>query len=113
MCAGRCRFPVGGEQSGCLEERIFLTASDGRLNDRLHVYCYHRHDGKLLWHTRFSARRPPPLSARRHGRATPATDGKRLYLLFAPRPAALDFAGKPVWLRSLARNMVPSAIAGA
>src|SRR6516164_361061 len=34
-------------------ERVFLTASDGRLNDRLHVFCYHRQDGKLLWHSRF------------------------------------------------------------
>src|SRR6476646_7396269 len=27
-------------------DHIFLTASDGRLNDRLHVYCYHRSDGR-------------------------------------------------------------------
>src|SRR5688572_195142 len=33
-------------------DRIFLTASDGRLNDRLHVYCFHRDGGKLLWRTR-------------------------------------------------------------
>src|SRR5262245_40739030 len=32
-------------------ERIFLTASDGRGSDRLHVYCYQRVDGKKVWHT--------------------------------------------------------------
>src|SRR5437868_15340691 len=28
--------------------RAFLTASDGRRNDRLHVLCYSADDGKLL-----------------------------------------------------------------
>src|SRR5262245_38926513 len=30
------------------DDFIFLTASDGRLNDHLHVYCFHRDDGRML-----------------------------------------------------------------
>jgi len=37
-------------------ERIFLTASTGRLNDQLYVTCYRRADGRLLWHTPRRAR---------------------------------------------------------
>src|SRR5437879_4693050 len=43
------------------EDRIFLTASDGRLNDRLHVYCHRRSDGRLLWHTRLFGSAPTDL----------------------------------------------------
>jgi len=34
-------------------DRVFLTASDGRHSDRLHVFCFHRSDGRQLWHARF------------------------------------------------------------
>ena len=30
-------------------KHVFLTASDGRRNDRLHVLCFHADDGKFLW----------------------------------------------------------------
>jgi len=87
-------------------EHIFLTASDGRLNDRLHVHCYHRKDGKLLWHNRLFGTAPTNLYAP-GGMAVPtaATDGKLVYVLFGTGDlAALDFAGRPVWIRSLAQE---------
>jgi outer membrane protein assembly factor BamB len=90
-------------------ERIFLTSSDGRLNDRLHVWCYHRSDGRLLWHTRLFGTAPTDLYAP-GGMAvpTPATDGKRLYVLFGTGElAALDLDGRPVWIRSLAQEYGP------
>jgi outer membrane protein assembly factor BamB len=90
-------------------ERVFLTASDGRLNDRLHVFGYARKDGRLLWHTRLFGTAPTDLYAP-GGMAvpTPATDGKRLYALFGTGDlVALDFAGKPVWVRSLAQEYGP------
>src|SRR5262249_38921167 len=34
-------------------ERVFVTASDGRLGERLHVLCFHRDTGQPLWHARF------------------------------------------------------------
>lgn len=91
-------------------DRIFLTASDGRLNDRLHVTCHQRADGKLLWHTRlFGSALPEGLFAP-GGMAvpTPACDGKQLYVLFGTGDlAALDLEGKPVWVRSLAQEYGP------
>jgi outer membrane protein assembly factor BamB len=90
-------------------DRVFLTASDGRQNDRLHVFCYHRDDGRRLWHTRLFGTAPTDLYAP-GGMAvpTPATDGKLLYVLFGTGDlAALDFDGKPVWIRSLAREFGP------
>jgi outer membrane protein assembly factor BamB len=90
-------------------ERIFLTASDTRLNDRLHVLCYHRDDGRLLWHTRLFGTAPTDLYAPGGMAAsTPATDGKALYVLFGTGElAALDFEGRPLWIRSLAEEYGP------
>jgi len=90
-------------------ERVFLTASDGRLNDRLHVFCYQRKDGKQLWHSRFFGTAPTDLFAS-GGMAvpTPVTDGKHLFALFGTGDLmCLDFAGKPVWIRSLAQEYGP------
>jgi outer membrane protein assembly factor BamB len=91
------------------DDRIFLTASTGRRNDRLHVYCYHRADGKLLWHAQLLGTMPTDLYPP-GGMAvpTPATDGSRLYVLFGTGDlAALDMEGRPVWVRSLAEEYGP------
>jgi len=88
-------------------ERIYLTASDGRLNDRLHVSCYHRTDGRLLWHTRLFGSAAPEGLFPPGGMAvpTPATDGQRVYALFGTGDlVCLDLDGKPVWVRSLAQE---------
>jgi outer membrane protein assembly factor BamB len=90
-------------------DRVFLTASDARLNDRLHVLCWQRGDGKLLWHVKLFGSAPTDLFAP-GGMAvpTPACDGQRLYVLFGTGElAALDLDGKPVWLRSLAEEYGP------
>jgi outer membrane protein assembly factor BamB len=90
-------------------DHIFLTSSEGRLNDQLHVWCYHRKDGKLLWHTRLFGTAPTDLYAP-GGMAvpSPATDGKHVYVLFGTGDLfCLDFAGKPVWIRSLAQEYGP------
>ncbi len=90
-------------------ERVFLTASDGRRNDRLHIYCHHRRDGRLLWHTRLFGSAPTDLYPP-GGMAvpTPAADGARLYALFGTGDlACLDHDGSPVWIRSLAEEYGP------
>src|SRR5262245_23352356 len=90
-------------------EHVFLTASSGRLNDRLHVSCYNRKNGKELWQTRLLGTMPTDLYAP-GGMAvpTPATDGERLYVLFGTGDlAALDMEGRPVWVRSLAEEYGP------
>jgi outer membrane protein assembly factor BamB len=91
-------------------ERIFLTASDGRGSDRLHVYCYQRGDGKELWHTALFGSAQPEGQFPAGGMAvpTPATDGKHLYALFGTGDlVCLDLEGKPVWMRSLAQEYGP------
>ncbi len=91
------------------DDAVFLTASDGRQNDRLHVLCYDRADGRLRWHTRLFGSSPTDLYAP-GGMAvpTPATDGKAVYVLFGTGDlAALDFAGKPLWVRCLAEEYGP------
>jgi outer membrane protein assembly factor BamB len=87
-------------------DHVFLTASDGRRNDRLHVYCYHRKDGRTLWHTRLFGSAPTDLyPAGGMAVPTPATDGTHLYALFGTGDlVCLDFKGKPVWIRSLAEE---------
>jgi outer membrane protein assembly factor BamB len=108
----RWKVPVRGAGVSCpvvWGERIFLTASEGRLNNRLHVYCHHRRDGRLLWHTRLFGSAPTDLYAP-GGMAvpTPAADGKRLFVLFGTGDlACLDFDGKPLWIRSLAEEYGP------
>jgi outer membrane protein assembly factor BamB len=100
---------AGVSQPIVWDDRIFLTASDGRLNDRLHVYCYARADGKLLWHARLFGSAPTDLYPQ-GGMAvpTPATDGKLVYVLFGTGDlAALDLDGKPAWIRSLADEYGP------
>jgi outer membrane protein assembly factor BamB len=91
-------------------DRIFLTSSDGRLSDRLHVQCLHRADGRELWHTTFFGSAQPEGQFPPGGMAvpTPATDGQFLYALFGTGDlVCLDFDGKPVWVRSLAQEYGP------
>lgn len=108
----RWKVPLEGagvSQPIVWDERIILTASDGRANDRLHVYCYHRDDGKLLWHTRLFGTAPTDLYPP-GGMAvpTPASDGKLIFILFGTGDlAALDMNGKPSWIRSLAQEYGP------
>src|SRR6516162_3959307 len=91
-------------------ERVFLTASDGRLNDQLHITCYDRNKGHLLWHVKLFG---SALSDGQYGPGgmavpTPAADAKRLYALFGTGDlVCLDHDGKPVWIRSLAQEYGP------
>lgn len=92
-------------------ERVVVTASDGRRNERLHVLCYHRDDGRLLWHTRLFGSAPtdnyPPGGM---AVSTPAADARAVYVLFGTGDlAALDHDGKPLWVRSLAEEYGPFA----
>lgn len=91
-------------------DRVFLTGSDGRTSDQLHVYCFHRADGRTLWHTRLFGSAQPEGQFPPGGMAvpTPATDGKFVYALFGTGDlVCLDVEGKPVWVRSLAEEYGP------
>jgi outer membrane protein assembly factor BamB len=109
----RWKVPLSGagvSQPVVWGDRIFLTASDERLNDRLHVYCYHRGDGRQLWHTRLFGSAQPEGLFPPGGMAvpTPATDGKHVFALFGTGDlVCLDWQGQPVWIRSLAEEYGP------
>jgi outer membrane protein assembly factor BamB len=92
------------------QDHVFVTASEGRLNDRLLVMAFDRKTGRSLWQARFFASSQPEWYFPPGGMAipTPATDGQRLYALFGTGDlVGLDFAGNPVWIRSLAEEFGP------
>jgi outer membrane protein assembly factor BamB len=85
--------------------RVFLTGGD--LEAR-HVLCYDAASGELVWDRPVP---PPPLGFPEPfevmedtgvAASTAATDGRRVYVIFATGElAALDFAGQVVWSKSL------------
>lgn len=101
----KSRVPVGGNSSPVVwKDRIFLTGGTDRVRQ---VYCFDT-AGKLLWQkdmpaTPSSAAKPPEvIEDTGFASSTPATDGQRVYVMFAIGDvAAFDFAGNQVWVRSL------------
>ncbi len=83
--------------------KVFITASSGYLNARLHVLAFDAATGKKLWERQFA----PTGDTSCHPKScmaanTPATDGKHVFALFGTGDlAAFDFDGNLVWYRSL------------
>lgn len=98
--------PMEGNSSPVVwKNRIFLT---GATNAARKVFCFDTADGKLLWQkdmpaTPSSAAKPPEIMGDTgFASSTPATDGQRVYAMYAIGDlAAFDFDGKQVWVRSL------------
>jgi outer membrane protein assembly factor BamB len=86
--------------------KVFVTASSGYLNRRLHVLCLDQSSGKQLWHRQFHATGSTLCHPKSSMAApTPVTDGKAVYALFGSGDlAALDADGNLLWCRSLARD---------
>lgn len=105
--AGKARLDHSQSSPIVWQDRIFVTNAvwpEGREQAEFpdqHVACYRLTDGALLW----DALVPPgpwKLNDLRGGYAapTPATDGRRVYVLFGSSTlAALDLAGAIVWSR--------------
>ncbi len=91
-------------------DRVFLTSSSGRSGEQLHLFCFHRGDGRKLWERRFFGSEVSEGQFAPGGMAvpTPATDGKRVYALYGTGDlVCVDLDGKPVWIRSLAEEYGP------
>ena len=98
--------PLPGANSPIVwTNRVFLG---GATKDRREVYCFDANNGKILW--RRAVTTNAPAAGRRvkankdTGFAAPtmATDGRRVYAMFATGDlAAFDFLGNEVWTRSL------------
>lgn len=95
---------VGVGTPAIVGDRVFVTASDGRQNERLHVLCLDARTGKQLWHSRLFGSAIPESEYSPGGMAasSPISNGKYVFALFGTADlVCLDFDGKPVWVRSL------------
>jgi len=103
----RVALPGEGHSSPVLwGKRIFVTSAEEEKNKR-HLLCLNAADGKILW-TRSYDYQP----YRRHGfssaaNTTPATDARRVYVLWPTPDAflviALTHDGREVWRRDLGK----------
>ena len=84
--------------------RLFLTASSNYKESRLHVMAFDPNKGSKLWERQFNATGNTNCHPKTNMAApTPATDGQRIFALFACADvAALDRDGNLLWYRSLA-----------
>jgi outer membrane protein assembly factor BamB len=84
--------------------RVFLTAASGVKGDRLHVLSFDAASGARLWERQLLATGSTQCHPKTCMAApTPATDGERVYALFASCDlACLDREGTLLWYRSLA-----------
>jgi len=84
-------------------DRIFLTASSGPKQDRLHVLAFDAKDGKKLWQRTVWATGPTDSHPKSCMAApTPASDGRRLIALFGTNDLlCLDLDGNVQWIRAL------------
>lgn len=83
--------------------RLYLTACTGYKQDRLHVLCFDATSGKKLWERQLTATGGTQCHPKTTMAApTPATDGQRVFALFATGDlAAFDKDGGLLWYRSL------------
>ena len=83
--------------------RVFLTASSGQKQNRLHVLAYDATSGQKLWQRTVWATGPTDSHPKTCMAApTPASDGKYLVALFATNDLiCLDLDGNLQWIRSL------------
>ncbi len=96
--------PLPGQNSPIVwGDRVFLS---GATDKKREVYCFHATTGSLLWHATVDAGSkaevPDVLEETGYAASTMATDGARVYVIFAYGDvAAFDLNGKQVWVRHL------------
>lgn len=87
-------------------ERVFLTASSGFRQNRLHVLCFERKTGEQLFERQFWATgrtmcHPKMCVAT----PTPASDGKRIFAFYSSNDVVcLDLEGNLQWYRGLTHD---------
>ena len=86
-------------------ERVFISGGDTQKRE---VYCYNATDGKLLWQRAIEnvpgspAKAPEVIEQTGMAASTMATDGRRVYAIFANGDlAALTFDGAVAWSKNL------------
>lgn len=87
-------------------DRVFLTASSGFRQDRLHVICLDVGSGEKIWHRQFLAT-GRTMSHPKMCNATPqpASDGKRIFAFYSSNDLiCLDLDGNLQWFRGLTHD---------
>lgn len=87
-------------------DKVFLTASSGYRQDKLHVLCFSAKTGKRLWERKFWAtgrtQCHPKMCV---ATPQPVSDGKRIFVFFSSNDlACLDLDGHLVWYRGLTHD---------
>ncbi len=85
-------------------ERVFVTTCLEDKGERL-LLCLDRRDGKVLWQrVVLTAKLEHKHNLNSYASATPATDGKHVWVAFLAYPnmqvACYDFEGQRIWMRS-------------
>ena len=85
-------------------DKVFISASSGPRQDRLHVICLNAQDGTELWHRQFWATGRTACHPKTCVAApTPCSDGKRVFAVYSSNDAVcLDLEGNLQWYRALA-----------
>lgn len=84
-------------------DQIFLTASSGYTQDRLHVLCFHASSGKKLWERQFTAMGRTGCHEKMcNATPTAASDGSRVFAFYSSNDLiCLDLEGNLQWFRGL------------
>ena len=105
--AWKVRLPGRGIASPlALGDRLYVSASSGPEQDRLHVICLRASDGSKLWERQFWAT-GRTMTHPKIGVATcsPCSDGKRIFAAFSSNDVVcLDLDGNLLWMRALTRD---------
>lgn len=89
------------------DDRVFVTSSDGRDQDELHLICLSRDDGGEQWHLRLWGSAPTLYHPTKSSMASPSpvTDGEHVFAFYGSGDVVcVDFGGGLVWQRSLAKE---------
>lgn len=89
------------------DDRVFVTSSDGRDQDELHLICLSRDDGGEQWHLRLWGSAPTLYHPTKSSMASPSpvTDGENVFAFYGSGDVVcVDFGGGLVWQRSLAKE---------
>jgi outer membrane protein assembly factor BamB len=86
--------------------KVFITASSGPKENRLHVLCFESATGKKLWERTIASTGQTLCHEKTCMAApTPVADGKAVYALFATFDlVAYDVDGNLLWYRSLTKD---------
>ena len=107
MIAWQVDLPGRGLSSPIIVgDRVFVTASSGYRQDRLHLLCFDAADGSLVWERQFwptgrTMTHPTTCVAA----PTPTSDGERIFATYSTNDVAcLDLDGTLLWYRGLTHD---------